>query len=224
MYLSPVTRFTIAAFSLAALTGRVFAQGPAEIPDGRPAAVNPLRRNAVRLDVGSVLGTNFLHQLNGHSRFLFPVLASYERQVSGRFSIVAEGLVNGGEPEERRVGASVQSRYYYLPRQPKGPLAGFYVAPGASYRALRINREEEAFSQHFLGTGALAGWQGMLPHPSGGQSRAFIDMSLGVMTWRKVGAETGNRNNNPVSQFHSQTYYERRAVVLDGRLGVGVRF
>ncbi len=169
--------------------------------------------------MGSVYGTNFLYQFDGHSGFLFPVLASYERQVSRQFSGVIEGLVNGGEPAERRAGVTVQGRYYYLPRQPKASLTGFYVAPMLSYRTLVANRSYLIARQRFGGVGALAGWQAT-PRP---QSRVFIDVALGVTKWQKLGAGTASDPNNTIYP-RSQTYYERRQVVLDGRLGVGVRF
>ncbi|WP_426060107.1 hypothetical protein [Hymenobacter sp. B1770] len=218
-YLKSTIQFTVAAFLVAASTGQVAAQLPAEPVAGQPIAAIQPRRNAIRLDMASVYVANFLYQFDGHSSFVFPVLTSYERQVSERFSAVVEGLLNGGEPAERRTGIALQGRYYYQRRQPKASLTGFYVAPMLSYRTLVANKNYLIANQRFVGIGALAGWQAT-PRP---QSRIFIDVALGLMTWHNIGAKADVSYRRPSTPFHSRTYYERRQVVLDGRLGVGVR-
>jgi len=204
-----------------ALAGRAAAQSPAELPVVQPIAEAPPRRNAIRFDVGGILASNFAYNtLNNRPEFLFPVLASYERSVGRHSSVVMEGLLNGGEPTKRSAGVSVQGRYYCLLRHPFSLLSGVYVAPVLGYRSVAINGYYLPDNRrHLIGAGALVGWQVLLSQ----HSRVFIDASLGVMAWKKVGTDDVGGSQFPQS-FGILSYYERAGAVADGRLGIGFRF
>ena len=179
------------------------------------AAPGGLYRSTVRLDVGGILLSNIgIRAFDSDPVLLLPILVAYERQVSRRFSLVAEGLVNGGEPSERKAGLSVQGRWYPALGRTWPTLLGFYGAPVLGYRAVRFNSYyEPVLRRHFVGAGALLGCQA----PLGRRSRLIIDISLGVMSWQKLGTVA-----NPL--YEPMAYYENEALTADGRLGIGFRF
>lgn len=198
-----------------ALAGRAAAQSPAELPVVQPIAEAPPRRNAIRFDVGGILASNFAYNIfRTRPEFLFPVLASYERSVGRHSSVVMEGLLNGGEPAQRKAGLSLQGRYYFFPRQTRTALTGFYVAPSIGYRSVLFSGYyyQRESRRHFVGGGISVGGQAMLPH----QYRIVIDVSLGVMSWQRLG---------PAALYYQpRTYYEKDVVTADGRLGIGFCF
>lgn len=217
-YLKSTIRLTVAVLLLAALgalTGQAAAQSPTDISAVRPVTDVRSNQNAVRIDIGGIVASNLANSaFNSDATPLLPILVAYERQVSRRFSLVAEGLVNGGEPSERKAGLSVQGRWYPSLGRTWPALLGFYGAPVLSYRAVKFNSYyEPVLRRHFVGVGALLGCQAPLKR----QSRLIIDISLGVMNWQKLGTVA-----NPL--YEPQAYYENDALTFDGRLGIGFRF
>ncbi len=91
----------------------------------------PTTANVVRLDVLSPFVLNMGYNLFANRAFVFPVLVSYERRVGNRWSLGFEGLVNGGVPDEKLVGATLSARCY-LRRD--ASLSGLYAAPQLAYR------------------------------------------------------------------------------------------
>lgn len=198
-----------------ALAGQAAAQSRAGAAPALPVVGESPYQNVVRFDVGGILASNVAYRaFNTNAQFLLPLLASYERQVGSRFSLVVEGLMNGGEPAERKAGLSLQGRYYFFPRETRTALAGFYVAPSIGYRSVLFSRYYYQLEsrRHFVGGGISVGGQAMLPH----QSRIVIDVSLGVMSWQRLGAAA--------LYYQPRTYYEKDVVTADGRLGIGFRF
>lgn len=176
--------------------------------------------NAVRFDVGGVLASNFANTALGNGGALFPFLVSYERQVGSRFSVVGEGLLNGGSSSERKAGVSVQGRYYFRPQHSTQVLAGFYLAPAAAFRSVKLSgRYEPTQQRRFVGAGALLGWQGSFK--SG--SRFFLDVSAGLMSWQHVGQDKFGPARGGY-QTEQKAYYDTHQTDFDGRLGLGFRF
>ena len=177
--------------------------------------------NAVRFDMGGVLASNFANTALGNGGALFPFLASYERQVGNRFSVVGEGLLNGGSSSERKAGVSVQGRYYFRPQRGTQALAGFYLAPAAAFRSVKLSgRYEPTQQRRFVGAGALLGWQGSFK--SG--SRFFLDVSAGLMNWQHVGQDKFKAAPYGGYQTEQKAYYDTHQTDFDGRLGLGFRF
>ncbi|QIX61713.1 hypothetical protein FY528_10950 [Hymenobacter lutimineralis] len=183
-----------------------------------PAATpQPGLRNAVRIDLGGILTRNVAYNaLNYDNRFLLPILVGYERQVGQRTSGSIEALVNGGSPNERLTGLALQGRYYAFQGKQTG-LAGLYVAPTMSYRAVRQTFGYEVdYKSKLGGVGALLGAQ----CPIGASGRLLLDIAGGVMTWKRLDARP-----TAGQEYHStETFYERNETVFDGRLSLGYRF
>ncbi|TGE26427.1 hypothetical protein [Hymenobacter metallicola] len=210
---------------VAALLSSVLLAAPAGQAQQLPALVvssaQPTYRNALRFDVGGIFITNLTYNLlNSNPETLVPVLVSYERQLKPRFSVVAEGLLNGGTPDERKTGLGVQGRYYVVQAQDKAPLSGLYVAPALSYRAVGLSGYRQPDTrQHFAGAGALLGWQVVIPR----SPRLFLDASLGVMSWLKLG-KNKVQGEVPPGYYEPDSYFERTPTTIDGRLGIGFKF
>ncbi|MCB2378654.1 hypothetical protein LGH70_13720 [Hymenobacter sp. BT635] len=223
-----VSRGPAAAFCLGALLAATAAQAqqvpiPAPASAAAPAvtAEQPTYRNAIRFDLGGIVISNLVNGLlNTRPETLVPVLVSYERQLTPRFSVVAEGLLNGGTSDERKAGLGVQGRYYLLPTRNRASLTGLYVAPVLSYRAvgLRGYRQPDT-KQRFAGVGTMVGWQ--LAASRG--SRLFLDASLGLMAWQQLG-KNKVAGEMPPGYYTPDSYYERTPVTIDGRLGIGFKF
>ncbi|MFD2784961.1 hypothetical protein [Hymenobacter rubripertinctus] len=177
-------------------------------------------QNAVRFDVGGIVAGTVASTALGGSSLIFPLLASYERQLKPRFSVVAEGLLNGGDDYERKAGVSLQSRYYVRPRCGSS-LAGFYATPALAYRVVRLRSDyAPEVRRRFVGAGVLVGWQGARK----ADSRWFWDVSAGIMRWQKTGADKVAAPAYGAFPTSSKAYYETHRSDFDGRLGVGYRF
>lgn len=184
-----------------------------------PASVGAYR-NAVRLDVGGILAGNVANSALGNGGAVLPLLASYERRLSSRFSVVGEGLLNGGSFRERKVGLSVQGRYYFLPKK-NTRLAGFYVAPVGAVRSVKlVGTYEPAVRRRFVAVGGLAGWQGSFKPGS----RWFLDVSAGLMSWQRAGQDKTQAPVYGPQRTEQKAYYDTHQTDFDGRLGLGVRF
>ncbi|OGX81211.1 hypothetical protein [Hymenobacter glacialis] len=212
------SRLLIVFFLLTALGATISRAQAQSFADSlaAPAAQVNLYRNAVRLDVGGILLLNIgTRAFNSNAVVLLPILLAYERQVSRRFSLVAEGLVNGGEAFERKSGLSVQGRWYAPLVSIWPALLGFYGAPVLGYRSVQFNSYSygSALRRHYIGAGALLGCQA----PLGRRSRMIIDISVGVMSWQKLGKVAD-------SFYEPTAYYENEVLTADGRLGIGFRF
>ena len=176
-------------------------------------------RNAVRFDVGgAVVGTVASTVLGGSP--ILPLLVSYERQLSHRFSVGAEALANGGSDYERKAGVSVQSRYYFRPKRTEN-LAGFYITPVLAYRSVRLTSSYEPLvRRRFVGVGALVGWQGACRW----NKRWLWDVSAGLMNWQQAGADWVSASPFGGGLVSGKAYYETHPTDFDGRLGIGYRF
>ncbi|WP_460576186.1 hypothetical protein [Hymenobacter coalescens] len=187
-----------------------------------PAASYAPGRTVVRFDAAAVLLSNVDYNFWGHKDNLLPVLVSAERHLGHRTSVVVEGLLNGGTPDTRRTGFSVQGRYY-LQRKFAGLPLGLYVAPALSYRAVRDNPHYSTYDvrKKFGGAGALLGVQ----VPVGLQGRLVLDAAAGVMVWQQVGqARVYDKNISSSEYFNLKPIYELSPVLPDLRVGLGVRF
>ncbi|MFD2784960.1 hypothetical protein [Hymenobacter rubripertinctus] len=176
-------------------------------------------RHAVRLDLGGVLARNMAYNLlNNEPQVLLPILVGYEQQLGRRTSGSVEVLLNGGEPDERLKGLALQGRYYFYQRRPTG-LAGFYVAPTLSYRAVQLSPYygPTIEKRQLGGAGMLLGAQ----VPLGRQRRFLLDVAAGSMSWTRLSPE---RPSNSGSYYYQETYYENNSAVFDGRLSLGYRF
>ena len=209
------------AFSISlGLSSPTRAQSAAELTARSAALAGPQLHNAIRLDVGGVVIGSLANALVGNSGMLTPLLFSYERQISQHSSLVAEGLLNGGVAWERKAGVSLQNRYYVFPVHPKTALQGLYVAPVVGYRAMTLDANVQlATRRSLLGAGLMVGWQANFPNCR----QFFFDAALGAMSWHKVGADRVQGDFHPDYEVRP-CFYERSAVLVDGRLGVGIRF
>lgn len=205
--------------ALLALAGPAAAQAPVGLSAAAAPTPAPSFRNAVRFDVGGVLASNLANTLLGNGGLLLPLLASYERQLGQRFGLVGEALLNGGPAWERKAGVAVQGRYYLFPTRDRTALSGCYLAPVLSYRAVAMGGVYESRVHRPIGgVGVLAGWQ----HALGHSPNLFIDLSFGVMSWKKIGPDKVDGPAQP--DYSRQTYYEFHGTDADGRLGIGFRF
>ncbi|MCR5887907.1 hypothetical protein LRS06_08970 [Hymenobacter sp. J193] len=180
-------------------------------------APRPGLPNAVRFDLGGILTRNVAYNaLNYDTRFLLPVLVGYERQVGKRTSGSAEFLMNGGSPDTRLTGLALQGRYYAFQGKQTG-LAGIYVAPTVSYRAVRQTLGYMAdYKSRLGGAGVLVGAQ----CPIGASGRLLLDVSGGVMAWKRLDQPAASDRET----YDTETFYERNKAVFDGRLSLGYRF
>ncbi|OGX89400.1 hypothetical protein BEN47_07075 [Hymenobacter lapidarius] len=203
-----------------ALASPVLAQSTSSVVAETPAVESASPRNAIRFDVGSVLVHNIVNNAFGYSGTLFPILASYERQVGARGGLVAEGLANGGNSWARRVGLSVQGRYYFRFSRSKAALTGLYVAPVVAFRTVSFSGYYKPIRQHYSGVGALLGAQASLKP----RSPWFIDVAAGLMSWKRLSQAkaVGNTSLNP--SLSQESYYDTHPTDFDGRLGLGFRF
>jgi hypothetical protein len=198
------------------------AQG-SQAPAGTPAPA-PGRRNTVRLDLLAAIAANLEHGTGARNAIIFPVLASYERHLGGRWSVVAEALVRGGTPTSRRSGAALLGRWYALPaRWAETPLQGFYVSPVLSYRALSTTAgdfDQPVNSGKRGGAGLLLGWQAPpFPHIL---PNLVIDASAGVVAWTRLGAD---RTSDPAYYASiNEPIFKRTGFLPDARYGLGYRF
>ncbi|MCA8832352.1 hypothetical protein [Hymenobacter pini] len=177
--------------------------------------------NALRLDVGGVLARNLAYNmLNNNPQTLLPVLLGYEHRLGKNTSGNVEVLLNGGQPDEKMTGAALQGRYYFYQGRQTG-LAGFYVAPTLSYRAVRQQSRYwlEEQRRKLGGAGTLLGAQ----FPVAAKGRLVLDVSGGVMWWKRLDTPPAEYNLAP-AYYDEKTYLERNKAVFDGRLSLGYRF
>ncbi|RTQ53748.1 hypothetical protein EJV47_03165 [Hymenobacter gummosus] len=209
----------LAAFmSLSALPG--LAQEAAPAATAPTPAAPGLGRTVVRLDATAVLWSNFDYNFWAPQGAVLPVLASVEHHWGGRTSTVVEGLLNGGTPQERRTGVSVQGRYY-LQRKFAGQPVGLYVAPTLGFRAVR----DLAYARYdtrksFAGAGVLVGAQ----LPVALRGRLLVDVAGGAMAWQQVGRTRFVSDSPYPSYYESKPVYGNVPVLPDMRLGLGLRF
>lgn len=207
------------ACCLAILMGGLATAAWAQTATDSAVLVRPVCRNAVRLDVGGVLAGNLANSALGNGGALLPLLASYERQVGKRFSVVGEALVNGGAAEERKIGLSGQGRYYVRPGRSKRAMTGFYLAPVLAYRSVQLSGSyEPTLRRQYAAAGALLGYQ----TPLKSNSRWFLDISAGLMNWQKVGKD--KRRGSSYYGSGQESYYDTHPTDFDGRLGIGMWF
>lgn len=192
------------------------ASRPARAQSGPPAVVVSATgyQNAVRLDVGGIIGRNIGLAITRREGYLqLPLLFGYERQLGRRTSINTELLLNGGSSEAKTAGAALQGRYYFRQSQRPG-LAGFYAAPTLSLRRVTepVYYGPQRERQLLGGGGALLGAQ----IPLGKPGRLLLDASLGVMSWTRL--------DDRADEYAYRSYYEIHGTVADGRLSLGYRF
>jgi hypothetical protein len=200
--------------------GPAAATAPDSLKTAAPASTEAYR-NAVRLDVGGIIGSNVASTALGNSGALLPLLVAYERQLSPRFSVVGEGLLNGGDSWERKAGLSVQSRYYFVQSRRRSPLAGFYVAPVLAFRSVRMGAPfSDEVSRRYLGTGVLLGGQAAFRR----SQRWFIDVAAGIMSRWQAGPDKTRSGRYATVSSSLESYYDTHPTDFDGRLGVGYRF
>ncbi|WP_345071794.1 hypothetical protein [Hymenobacter fastidiosus] len=154
---------------------------------------------------------------------MFPALVSYERQLSGQWSLGAEALVNGGDRTDRRSGAGLMARYYTKKADPAvGLMTGFYCSPVVSYRALASTwlLDGNLFTRgKRLGAGLMIGYQFPLGRPS--TSRVALDVSTGLLNWSRIG--TDRSEVDPAQPNSSGPALNKTGPSPDFRLGVGFR-
>jgi hypothetical protein len=179
--------------------------------------------NVLRVEVGGMLLRNLDYNLlNSNPQLLLPLLFGYERRVGKKTSGSVEVLLNGGQPDEEMTGAALQGRYYLYQGRQTG-LAGLYVAPTLSYRAVRQQVYYQLAEQRrkLGGAGALLGAQ----VPMSAKGRLVLDVSGGVMCWTRLDAPPAVYGIVPSYYYYDdRTYLERNAAVFDGRISLGYRF
>ncbi|MCC2545958.1 hypothetical protein LJY25_05840 [Hymenobacter sp. BT175] len=201
-----------------------FAQEPA--PETTlPATALHARRNLLRVDMAGLLVTNLEYNLISNRKTLMPVLLGYERGVSRHWSVGTEVLLNGGNPEERLWGASLQGRVYARPATEKQLPTGFYLAPTLGYRHAKVSQYGFFGTEHHLG--GVGAHTGVLLSLSKLASGLVIDTSLGVMGWQTLGEVklTGEPEKFGYSRNTIMVSPQREGKALvDGRFSVGWRF
>ncbi|MCC2545956.1 hypothetical protein LJY25_05830 [Hymenobacter sp. BT175] len=193
----------------------------AEVPAPKSAG-----RNILRVDLVNPVFENVINfDLFEDKPWAFPVLLSYERQLTRQTSLGGEILLNGGNSEQRRSGGSLQFRYYARPNSGPKPLSGFYVAPTVSYRKIQffdagIQPSGPYATVRAVGAGAYAGWQGGTETNRHGQ-RLVLDISAGLMGWLPKNSVPANER--PAGEEYESRWISKR-VAFDARIGVGVQF
>lgn len=186
--------------------------------------------NSIRVDWGAFLGSNFSYNMWSDRGMVFPLLASYERSVSNKWSVGGEILLNGGDPTEQRKGAGLLARYYMRPaRRRAAPLAGIYVSPVLNYRALRLTQgyggsTPATTKAHRLAAGVLLGWQHPLSKQTG--HRFLLDLALGTYYQARIGTDQVNDPYAYYSTFSDANNYDsiRPGLRPDARAGIGYQF
>ncbi|MCC2545957.1 hypothetical protein LJY25_05835 [Hymenobacter sp. BT175] len=176
-------------------------------------------RNVVRLDVLSPAVHTLINSLLESNGVTIPVLASYERHLTGRWSLGAEGFLRGGSTPDRGSGAALQARYY-LTGAERAPLTGLYVAPVVSYRLRRVVYMGSTNRQgHRGGAGFLLGYQ--LPLGPAARARFVLDGAAGAMAWTRLGSD---QQVQPLASPEQPLPIGGTGLVPDARLGLGYRF
>lgn len=187
-----------------------------------PVASGAGRKNVVRLDLLSPLYYNVSNSLFG-TGVVYPVLVSYERHLSKQWSVGAEALFNGGEPKARRNGAGLMARYYLTEAATiDRPMAGLYLSPVLSYRALAsaFALDGDLYTRgQRVGAGLMVGYQLLLGPPS--TSRVALDLSMGLLNWSRMGADRSE--GDPARPYSSGPELGETGARPDFRLGVGFR-
>ena len=181
--------------------------------------------NVVRFDLLGPLALNLGYNMFADRAFVFPLMFFYERRVGSRFSIGLEGLVNGGVPDEKRIGVTLSARCYL---RHDASLSGLYVAPQLAYRRVEsaetlnntIVPNRVVTTGNRVGTGLLAGWQ----QPVGRARRVLLDYAVGAVHWTPLG--TDDATGSPPPLYPAGTYegINRAGWWLDCRLGIGYQF
>ena len=204
--------------------GRVDAQtNPVDVPVQQEAS-KPLHRNVVRLDVLAPLAASLEYALGGGSGAVVPVLLSYERRFCKNGSMGVEFLIRGGTPGERRSGGALLGRWYFAPKWgPTAALAGFYLSPVLSYRALGTSPtvfNTPINSGRRGGAGLLLGWQ--LPLGRAAAPHLVFDFAVGVLAWTRLG---NDRTSDP-SYYATvnEPIFKRTGLLPDARYGLGFQF
>ncbi len=205
------------ASALAPEAGAQVREAPAKAP-----VSTAVRRNVIRLDLLAPVVFNVSNTLF-NTGFVYPVLVSYERQLDGQWSLGAEALFNGGDRTDRRSGAGLIARYYTKKADPAvGLMTGFYCSPVVSYRALAstylldgnlVTRGKR------VGAGLMIGYQLPLGRP--GTSRVALDMSMGLLSWSRIG--TDRSEVDPAQPNSSGPDLKQTGPRPDFRLGIGFR-
>ncbi|TGE19730.1 hypothetical protein [Hymenobacter elongatus] len=218
-----VPRWLVAALLCGTISTNIYGQSPEPAAPGRRSSPG---NNIVRLDLLSPLGYNMAYNLFADHGFVFPVLVSYERHLRGRWSVGTELLVNGGDPTDRRSGASLMARYYLLPaRKTVGSLAGLYVSPVLNYRAMRttdgyFGSTPSIVRVQRIGLGALLGWQVALNRNQA--PRFVLDFAGGVLYRARLGAD---HVDDPYGYYTGSGVPRHRiGIGPDARIGLGYQF
>ncbi len=194
--------------------------------DTEVSAPKPAGRNILRVDLVNPVFENAINfDLFEDKPIAFPVLLSYERQLTRQTSLGGEVLLNGGNSEQGRSGGSLQLRYYAQAKSGLKPLAGFYVAPTVAYRKVKFYDDGILPSGAYAtvragGAGVYGGWQGGTRANRHGQ-RLVLDVSAGAMRWMPKGAIPGTEA--PAGEEYEYRWIMNRTA-FDARIGVGVQF
>jgi hypothetical protein len=150
------------------------------------AATQHDRRNIVKVDVLAPTAWIFARALNQRG-YLLPVLVAYERTLRPRLAAGIEVQVGAIVPNARRMGFTLEGRYYLTLPDALHWLGGLYVAPRLRYLATRSDVDlprPATIRGNWGGAEVLLGQQ--RPARIYWLSGLLTEASIGVSYWHRL--------------------------------------